>query len=62
MERTTRLEFAACLLELDALANNLDDVGAGNKVVDKVLGNQSSHIQINGSSVAPGLMRLIRQA
>ena len=55
MKRAARLELTAGFFQLHTLANNVDDVGTGDKVVDEILGNQSSHTEINGSSVAPGL-------
>ncbi len=55
MEWTTGLELPARLLELNALADNLDDVGTSDKIIDEILGNQSSHTEINGNSEVPGL-------
>ena len=59
MKRAARLEFAACFLELDAFANNLDDICASNQIVNKILRYQSGHIEINGSYAVPGLFELL---
>ena len=41
--------------ELNALANNLDDIRASNQIVDEILRNQSGHGQLNASSAVSGL-------
>jgi hypothetical protein len=59
VERATRLEFTARFFELNAFADNLDDIRASDQVVDKILRYQSGHIEVNGSSGVPGLFEFL---
>ena len=53
MERTIRLELAPRFLELNALAQYLDDIGARNQIVNEMLGNQAAHrIKLTGPLAA----------
>ena len=55
VERAAGLELAARLLELHAATDDLDDIRAGNQVVDKILGDQSGHTDVNVARSWPGL-------
>ncbi len=57
MERTAGLELPAGLLQLHAAADHFDDIGPCDQVVDEILGNQSSHSELNVCSAASGLDR-----
>ena len=54
MKRAAGLEFAARFLELHAPANDLDDVGAGDQIVDEILRNQSGHSVLNVALAVAG--------
>ena len=43
MKWAIRLEFAPCLLELNAFAQYLNDIGTRNQIVNEMLRNQAAH-------------------
>jgi hypothetical protein len=55
MERTTGFKLTARLFQLYAPADDFDNIGTRDQVINKVLRNFSSHSVLNGNSAQPGL-------
>jgi hypothetical protein len=55
MKGANRLELATGFLQLDTLTDNLDDIGAGDEIIDETLRNQAAHVVLNGRSTQTGL-------
>ena len=58
VKRAARLELPAGFLQLDPLADNLDDVRASDQIVNEILRDQSGHIGLNGDSGETGFSLL----
>jgi hypothetical protein len=56
MEWTYRFVFAAGFLQLNALAQNFNDIGSRDQIVYEMLWNQAAHNFCNGCSGPRGLI------